>query len=50
MPAIADSVMVPGDPEKRIFVERSTAGIPVPQAVFDSLCEISADFRKAVRA
>jgi ureidoglycolate dehydrogenase (NAD+) len=50
MPAIADSVMVPGDPEKRTFVERSTAGIPVPQAVFDSLCEISDDFREAVRA
>jgi ureidoglycolate dehydrogenase (NAD+) len=50
MPAIADSVMVPGDPEKRTFVERTTAGIPVPQAVFDSLCEISDDFRDAVRA
>jgi len=48
MPAIADSVMVPGDPEKRSFVERSAAGIPVPQAVFDSLCEISQNFRSAV--
>lgn len=48
MPAINDSVMVPGDPEKRTFVERTAAGIPVPQAVFDSLCEISLDFRAAV--
>jgi ureidoglycolate dehydrogenase (NAD+) len=50
MPAIADSVMVPGDPEKRMFVERTATGIPVPTAVFDSLCEISDDFRAAVRA
>jgi ureidoglycolate dehydrogenase (NAD+) len=49
MPAITDSVMVPGDPEKRTYVERAAAGIPVPQAVFDSLCEISLDFRAAVR-
>jgi ureidoglycolate dehydrogenase (NAD+) len=50
MPAIADSVMVPGDPEKRMFVERTATGIPVPAAVFDSLCEISDDFRAAARA
>jgi ureidoglycolate dehydrogenase (NAD+) len=50
MPAVADSVMVPGDPEKRMFVERTAAGIPVPPAVFESLCEISNDFRTAVRA
>jgi len=50
MRAMADSVMVPGDPEKRTFVERSAAGIPVPPAVFDSLCETSQDFRAAVRA
>lgn len=49
MPAVADSVMVPGDPEKRSFVERSAAGIPVPAAVFESLCEVSQDFRSAVR-
>jgi ureidoglycolate dehydrogenase (NAD+) len=50
MPATADSVMVPGDPEKRMFVERTATGIPVPTAVFDSLCEIDDDFRAAVRA
>lgn len=49
MPAVADSVMVPGDPEKRSFVERSAAGIPVPAAVFESLCEVSQDFRSVVR-
>jgi LDH2 family malate/lactate/ureidoglycolate dehydrogenase len=49
MPAVADSVMVPGDPEKRSFLERSAGGIPVPPAVFDSLCEVSQDFRSAVR-
>ena len=50
MPAIADTVMVPGDPEKLALVERSAGGIPVPAAVFDSLCETSQDFRAAVRA
>jgi ureidoglycolate dehydrogenase (NAD+) len=49
MPATADSVMVPGDPEKRMFVERTATGIPVPTPVFDALCEISDDFRAAVR-
>jgi LDH2 family malate/lactate/ureidoglycolate dehydrogenase len=48
MPATVDSVMVPGDPEKKAFSERSAAGIPVTPTVFDSLCEISADFREAV--
>jgi len=50
MPSVADSVMVPGDPEKRAFVVRTAAGIPAPAAVFDALCEISQDFRAAVRA
>jgi ureidoglycolate dehydrogenase (NAD+) len=50
MQAVADSVMVPGDPEKRMFVERAAAGIPVPAVVFDSLCQISDDFRDAVRS
>jgi ureidoglycolate dehydrogenase (NAD+) len=49
MSAVTDSVMVPGDPEKRMFVERSATGIPVPAAVFESLCEISDDFRACVR-
>ena len=48
MPAIRDSVMVPGDPEKKAFSERSSEGIPVTQAVFDSLCEIGEDIRQAV--
>ncbi len=48
MPPTADSVMVPGDPEKKAFSERSAAGIPVTQPVFDSLCEIGDDFREAV--
>jgi ureidoglycolate dehydrogenase (NAD+) len=48
MPATVDSVMVPGDPEKKAFSERSATGIPVTSMVFDSLCEISADFREAV--
>ena len=48
MPATADSVMVPGDPEKKAFSERSSTGIPVTQPVFDSLCEIGEDFRQAV--
>jgi ureidoglycolate dehydrogenase (NAD+) len=48
MPATADSVMVPGDPEKKAFSERSLNGIPVTQTVFDSLCEIGDDFREAV--
>lgn len=48
MPATADSVMVPGDPEKKAFSERSSTGIPVTQTVFDSLCEIGGDFREAV--
>ena len=50
MPGVEDSVMVPGDPEKKTFVHRSRVGIPVPAAVFDSLCGISQDFRLAVRA
>ena len=50
MPGVEDSVMVPGDPEKRTFIDRNAAGIPVPAPVFDSLCEISQDFRAAVRA
>jgi ureidoglycolate dehydrogenase (NAD+) len=48
MPATADSVMVPGDPEKQSFAERSSTGIPVTPTVFDSLCEIGGDFREAV--
>jgi ureidoglycolate dehydrogenase (NAD+) len=48
MPATAESVMVPGDPEKRTFVERTSAGIPVPQAVLDSLCDVSPDFSSAI--
>ena len=48
MPATTDSVMVPGDPEKKAFSERSSTGIPVTQTVFDSLCEIGEDFRQAV--
>jgi ureidoglycolate dehydrogenase (NAD+) len=49
MPATADSVMVPGDPEKRTFVERTANGIPIPPAVFESLIEISPDFKAAAR-
>ena len=49
MPPISESVMVPGDPEKRAFLERIADGIPVPDAVFASLCEISPEFQAAVR-
>ncbi len=49
MPATSDSVMVPGDPEKRTFAERSAHGIPVIPTVFDALCEVSEDFREALR-
>lgn len=49
MPATHDSVMVPGDPEKKAYLERSAAGIPVTQAVFAALCEVGEDFQEAVR-
>jgi LDH2 family malate/lactate/ureidoglycolate dehydrogenase len=48
MPGTADSVMVPGDPEKKAFSERTSTGIPVTPAVFAALCEITEDFREAV--
>jgi LDH2 family malate/lactate/ureidoglycolate dehydrogenase len=48
-PAMGEPVMAPGDPEKRTFVERSAAGIPVTQMLFDSLLEVSEEFREAVR-
>ena len=49
MAALNDTVMVPGDPEKRTFLERTANGIPVPKAVFASMCEVTEDFRAAVR-
>lgn len=48
MPAMTDSVMAPGDPEKKTFAERSVAGIPVSAAIFDSLMQVSDEFNRAV--
>ena len=49
LPASADPVLAPGDPEKHAFAERSRIGIPVSDALFASLLEVSDGFREAVR-
>jgi len=41
-------VMVPGDPEKQVFVVRSQHGIPVDDFKFDEFCEINVTFQKAL--
>jgi LDH2 family malate/lactate/ureidoglycolate dehydrogenase len=40
-------VMVPGDPEKRAHAERSVAGIPVRQDVFEQFLQASDRFEEA---
>jgi len=50
MPAMADQVMVPGDPEKRAHAIRSAQGIPVPQHLLDALLEVGPSIADAVRA
>lgn len=41
-------VMVPGDPEKRAFAARTASGIPIDDARFAELVELSPDFEAAL--
>jgi LDH2 family malate/lactate/ureidoglycolate dehydrogenase len=41
-------VMVPGDPEKKTFEQRTREGIPVDDAVCAQFLALSADFAKAL--
>jgi LDH2 family malate/lactate/ureidoglycolate dehydrogenase len=47
-PRDAPGVMVPGDPEKRAFSERSLKGIPINDDRYAELIGVSPDFAKAV--
>jgi len=50
MPGIDAQVMVPGDPEKQAFAERSIRGIPVTQALLDSLIEVDPSMIGTIRS
>ena len=45
----ADSVMVPGDPEKKTKAVRLNTGIPILSNLFDEFLEVSSDFEKAIK-
>jgi LDH2 family malate/lactate/ureidoglycolate dehydrogenase len=47
-PRDAPGVMVPGDPEKRAFSERSLKGIPIDDDRYAELMAVSPDFAKAL--
>ncbi len=42
-------VMIPGDPEKRVFRERFLRGIPIDEWVYKDFLSISEDFSKALK-
>ncbi len=44
----ANPVMVPGDPEKKAFVERSKEGIPLSPYEFDAICETCRQYAVAI--
>jgi ureidoglycolate dehydrogenase (NAD+) len=47
-PRGVDTVMVPGDPEKRAFAVRSQGGIPVHRETYEAFLAVSRDFADAL--
>jgi len=42
------SVMIPGDPEKQVFKERSLRGIPIDEKTYEDFLQLSHDFSGAL--
>lgn len=43
-----DEVLLPGEKEQRSIAERSAAGVPLPQSVWDDLCALAADYEVTI--
>ncbi len=45
-PAVQGENMIPGDPEKKAFLERSKNGIPVSQELYEELLEVQSESKQ----
>jgi hypothetical protein len=41
--------MVPGDPEKKMFGERTQSGIPIPEEPFKEFLEVDPGFAETLK-